>query len=151
MICSGNGLSSVRRQAITWTNAVWLSIGLMGTNFSQIGIEILSFSFKNMYLKTSSVNMAAILFRERWVNSENDIHWFVRIVFSTQLYGFGIWQTFYHGSTIYIAYNSLKLILPNVFLSTIRFVTAVDVWELISNFIPHFIGFLITYPCCDWN
>ena len=32
----GNGLSPVRRQAITWTNADLLSIGLLGTNFSEI-------------------------------------------------------------------------------------------------------------------
>ena len=35
-IGSGNGLSPVRRQAITWTNAKLLSIGLLGTNFSEI-------------------------------------------------------------------------------------------------------------------
>ena len=43
---SGNGLSPVRRQAITWTNADLLLIGLLGTNFSEISIGILSFSFK---------------------------------------------------------------------------------------------------------
>ena len=25
----------------------------------------------------------------------------------------------------------------------------VEVWERISNFIPHFTGHVITYPCCD--
>ena len=25
----------------------------------------------------------------------------------------------------------------------------VDVWEWISNFIPHFTGYVITYPCWD--
>ena len=64
---SGNGLSPVRRQAITRTNIGLLSIGLLGTNFSEIWIGILSFSFKNNYLKMSSVKMAAILSRERWV------------------------------------------------------------------------------------
>ena len=33
---SGNGLSPVRRQAITWTNTGLLSIGPMRTNFSEI-------------------------------------------------------------------------------------------------------------------
>ena len=28
---------------------------------------------------------------------------------------------------------------------------AVEVWELISNFILHFIGHMITYPCWDWS
>ena len=50
-IDSGNGLSPARRQAITWTNAGLLSIGLLGTNFSEIWIGILPFSFKKMHLK----------------------------------------------------------------------------------------------------
>ena len=43
IIGSGNGSSPVQPQAITWTNADLLSIGLPGTYFSEIGI--LSFSF----------------------------------------------------------------------------------------------------------
>ena len=39
----------VRRQAITYTNAVVLSIGVLETNFNEIWIEILSFSFQKMY------------------------------------------------------------------------------------------------------
>ena len=27
--------------------------------------------------------------------------------------------------------------------------TTVEIWELISNFIPHFTGRVITYPCRD--
>ena len=51
---SDNGLSPGRRQAIIWTNAGILLIGTLGTNFSEILIEILTFSFKNMRLKVSS-------------------------------------------------------------------------------------------------
>ena len=40
-IGSDDSLSPVRRQAITWTNAGLLSIGLMGTHFSEILIGIL--------------------------------------------------------------------------------------------------------------
>ena len=58
----------VRRQAITWTYAGLLSIGLLGTNFSEIWIWILSFSFKKMHSKLSSVKMSAILSRGRWDN-----------------------------------------------------------------------------------
>ena len=36
-------------------------------DFSEIWIEILSFSFKNMYLKMSSAKMSAILFSGGWV------------------------------------------------------------------------------------
>ena len=53
-IASGNGLSPGRRQAIIWNNAGILPIGLLGTNFSEILIEILTFSFKKIPLKLSS-------------------------------------------------------------------------------------------------
>ena len=49
-----NGLSPDRRQAIIWTNAGLLLIGPFGTKFSEILIEILTFSFKKMHLKVSS-------------------------------------------------------------------------------------------------
>ena len=51
---SDNGLSSAQRQAIIWTNAGILSIGPLGTNFSENLIEIHTFSFKKMLLKRSS-------------------------------------------------------------------------------------------------
>ena len=54
IIGSDNGLSPGRRQAIIWTNAGLLLIGPLGTNFSEILIEILTFSFKKMHLKVSS-------------------------------------------------------------------------------------------------
>ena len=53
IIGSDNGLSPGRRQAIIWTNAGMLLIGPLGTNFSEILIEILTFSFKKMRLKVS--------------------------------------------------------------------------------------------------
>ena len=42
-IGSGNGLSPVRRQAITWANALLLSIRPMGTIFCEIWIKIQNF------------------------------------------------------------------------------------------------------------
>ena len=51
---SDNGLSPGQRQAIIWTNAGILLIGLFGTNFSENLIEILTFSFMKMRLKVSS-------------------------------------------------------------------------------------------------
>ena len=51
IIGSDNGLSPGRRQAIIWTNAGILLIGPLGTNFSEILIEILTFSFKKMRLR----------------------------------------------------------------------------------------------------
>ena len=53
IIGSDNGLSPDRRQAIIWTNAGLLFIGPLGTN-SEILIEILTSSFKNMHLKVPS-------------------------------------------------------------------------------------------------
>ena len=53
-IGSDNGLSPGRPQAIIWTNAEILLIGLLGTNFSEILIEICIFWFKKMHLKMSS-------------------------------------------------------------------------------------------------
>ena len=53
---SGNGLSPVRRQAITWTNVHLLSIRPFWTNFSEILIKIQDFSFMKMHLKMLSAN-----------------------------------------------------------------------------------------------
>ena len=54
IIGSDNGLSPGQRQAITWTNVGILLIRPLGTNFSEILIKILTFSFKKMHLKVSS-------------------------------------------------------------------------------------------------
>ena len=54
IIGSDNGLSPDRCQAIIWTNAGLLLIGHLETNFSEILIEILTFSFRKMRLKVSS-------------------------------------------------------------------------------------------------
>ena len=54
IIGSDNGLSHGRPQAIIWTNAGILSIGPLGTNFSEILIGIQIFSFKKMRLKMAS-------------------------------------------------------------------------------------------------
>ena len=51
---SDNGLSPGRRQAITWTNVGILLIGPLGTNFSEMLIEVHAFSFKKINLKMSS-------------------------------------------------------------------------------------------------
>ena len=54
IIGSDNGLSPDRRQAIIWTNAGILLIGPLGTNFSEIAIEIHISLFKKIHLKISS-------------------------------------------------------------------------------------------------
>ena len=59
---SGNGLSHGRHQAIIWTNDGILSIGYLGANFSEILIEIYTFSFKKIHLKMSSKKRQPICF-----------------------------------------------------------------------------------------
>ena len=54
IIGSDNALSPGRRQAIIWTNDGILLIEPLGTNFGELPIEILLFSFKKMRLKVSS-------------------------------------------------------------------------------------------------
>ena len=54
IIGSDNGLSPGRHQAIIWTNAGILLIRPLGTNFDEMLIEILKFSFMKMRLKVSS-------------------------------------------------------------------------------------------------
>ena len=54
IIGSDNGLLPDRRQAIIWTNARILLIGPLGTNFSEILIEIHAFAFKKVHLNMSS-------------------------------------------------------------------------------------------------
>ena len=54
IIGSDNDLSPGRRQAIIWTNAGILLIRPLGTNFNEMLIEILAFSFMKMRLKESS-------------------------------------------------------------------------------------------------
>ena len=51
IIGSGNGLSPVWHQTITWTNADLLSIGRLGTYFSETLIKIQYFLLKKMYFK----------------------------------------------------------------------------------------------------
>ena len=51
IIGSDNGLSPERRQAIIWTNAGILLIAPLGTNFSEISIEIQTFSLNKSTVK----------------------------------------------------------------------------------------------------
>ena len=53
VIGSDSGLSPGRCQAIIWTNAGIMLIGPLGTNSSEILIDIYTFSFKKTHLKMS--------------------------------------------------------------------------------------------------
>ena len=69
IIGSDNGLSPGRRQATIWTSVEILLIGPSGTNFSEILIEIYTFSFKKMHFKMLSGKLAAILSLPQCVNT----------------------------------------------------------------------------------
>ena len=56
IIGSDNGLLPGRRQAIIWTNVRILLIEPLGTNFSEILIEIITFPVKKIHFKMSSGN-----------------------------------------------------------------------------------------------
>ena len=53
-ICSSNGLSTVRRQVIIWTNVELLSTGPIGLNSSEIGIKMHNLSYMKLDLKMPS-------------------------------------------------------------------------------------------------
>ena len=61
IIDSDNCLVPERHQAIIWTNAGMLLIGPLGTNFSEILIEIQTFSLKKICLNMSSVKCCPFL------------------------------------------------------------------------------------------
>ena len=82
IIGSDNGLSPGQHQAIIWTNAGILSIGPLGANFSEILIEIQTFSLKKIRLKMLSakwrpfclclnVLMASLI---HWIIGQSCIH-----------------------------------------------------------------------------
>ena len=81
-IGSDNGMSPVRRQAITWTNATTLSNGPLGTHFIEIRITIQNVSFKKMHLKMSS-ETAAIFSKGRGISAHPTkfAYWFVSLRF----------------------------------------------------------------------
>ena len=66
---SDNGLSPGWRQAIIWTNAGILLIGPLGTNFSEILIQIFNIFIKENAFESVVCEMSAILSRPQCVNT----------------------------------------------------------------------------------
>ena len=71
-IASDNGLSPGRRQAIIWNNAGILLIGPLGTNFSEISIEIQIFCLKKIHLKKSSAKCRPFCLSLNVLNEQAD-------------------------------------------------------------------------------
>ena len=78
IIGSDNGLSPERRQAIIWTNAGILLIGPLGTNFSEIWIDIQTFSLKKIRLKMSSAKCCSFRCKCR-------VYWWLTFVHNDQV------------------------------------------------------------------
>ena len=72
IIGSDNDLWLGRCQAIIWTNAGILLIGPDGTDYSEILIEIQTFSFKKMRVNMSSVTLCPLRFA---LNMLSDLDW----------------------------------------------------------------------------
>ena len=85
IIVSDNGSSPGRRQAIIWTNAGILLIGPLGTNFSEILIEILIFPFKKIHLNMSSA---------KWRPFCLDLNALTDVKIYRMIYGFHEWWCF---------------------------------------------------------
>ena len=71
IIGSDNGLAPGRRQAIIWTNAEICLIWPLGSNLSEIFIEILFFFIQENAFENVVCEISAILSQPRWVNYEN--------------------------------------------------------------------------------
>ena len=63
-----NGLSYVLCQVTSWNNAIFLSIGPLGTKFNKISIKIQQHQFKKMHLKMLSAKWQAILSGPQCIN-----------------------------------------------------------------------------------
>ena len=95
IIGSDNGLSPDRRQAIIWTSAEILIIGPLGTNFSEILIAILTFSFKKMRLKVSSVKRRPFCLGLNVLNSDQPHS---KVCHCTKIQAY-IWNSKFHGTS----------------------------------------------------
>ena len=68
IVSIGNVVLPVQWQTITWTKYIFSLTGLIGTKFSQIGIQMQQFSYKEMDLKMPSP-MVAISYRPQCAKS----------------------------------------------------------------------------------
>ena len=92
IIGSDNGLSPGQRQAIIWTNAGILLIWPLGTNFSEISIDIQTFLFKKIHFKMSSgkwrpfclgLNVLITISWDQGINKQSHLGFFLRGVIWT--------------------------------------------------------------------
>ena len=102
-IGSDNDLLPGRHQPIMWTNAGILLIGLLGINFSEILIELNTFSFRKMHFKMVSANWCLCLNVLSCKITYQQISWSLRAMWVLKWpYMYGIWQ----GSTLRVFHLS---------------------------------------------
>ena len=113
IIGSDNGLSPDRCQAIIWTNAGILLIGPLGTNFSEILIEILTFSFEKCiwncrlrneghFVLALDFNKMADILLKTFSNALPGIWWslFLRVILTLCYHWIRYWIAGNRGQTI---------------------------------------------------
>ena len=106
-IGSDNGLEPVRWQAIIWTNDGILLIGPLGTNFSEILIEIHTFSFKKMHFKRLSGKWQPFcLSLNVWDHQQRDCYWDLSI---------------YNGSNTAYSYCDIIIMISHDRLGTLKY------------------------------
>ena len=124
-----NGLLPGRRQAIIWTNAGILLIGPLGTNFSEMLIEIHTFLFKNIHLKMSSgkcrptclsLNVLSILWLKKH-QSPNNRSWWNKTQWHSVTHSlFGSWNIYLRTESSFILMNKTEIILIKIQASAVK-------------------------------
>ena len=102
LIDSVNALLPDRHQAIIWTNAGILLIGLLGKNFSEILIRIHMFSFKKMSLKMLFAKwqpfclglnvLTSNKYKSLWIIGQLCYYWCIRVRNSIRYTGWKMQQ-----------------------------------------------------------
>ena len=154
IIGSDYDLPPDRRQAIIWTNARILLTGPLGTNFSEILIEILIFSFKKMRLKVSSAKWRPFCLGLNVLTHAGPVVPYTEIDLGQHYLRsrFAAWSPIYwHGLALIAAWISNHT--PSKVWDEIHYPfpnfngRTVEVWEWIMNFIAHFNGcYYISIP-----
>ena len=117
IIGSDNGLLPGRRQPIIWTNTGILLTGPSGTNFSEILIAILTFSFKKMCLKVSSAKwqpfcLGLNVLRQASKPANNGMYryhsrcWCIFDAIIKAISWFYAWDTFWHMTRSLVILNN---------------------------------------------
>ena len=108
IIGSDNGFSPWRRQAIIWNNAGLLLIEPIGTNVSEISIEIQTFSIKKMHLNMSSEKWRPFCLGLNVSDFQNTDH----SSSSRAIYGLCLLWVLYYSGTEYHRCYFLKTLRP---------------------------------------